>query len=196
MDCLEEFFKCTSFDSHNKYRCPSCKRESEATISTRVKMLPRVLIVHMKRFTNYATKMKNALEFPEELSLDKEWLAVNEKGQSKSISAHDLERERSHVYRLYAFIVHEGYSTQSGHYYSFVKHEEKWYRYDDDQVRCVGDLSSVHKQTKQAYLLFYQKFYSKATCATASPRYYAELRANLGRFAESDSDSDLNASPR
>ena len=95
----------------------------------------------MKRFTNYATKMKNALDFPQEFSLNKEWLAVNEKGLS--ISQTDLERERSHVYRLYAFIVHEGYSTQSGHYYAFVKHEEKWYRYDDDQVRCVGDLSGV-----------------------------------------------------
>ena len=41
-------------------------------------------------------------------------------------------------------IVHEGYSTSRGHYYSFIKNEENgiWYKYDDEDVKPIGkDLS-------------------------------------------------------
>ena len=64
------------------------------------------------------------------------------------ISDADREREESHSYHLYSLIVHEGYSTNQGHYYAFVKHQDSnlWYRYDDDNVKLIGpDLSSVKR---------------------------------------------------
>lgn len=76
-DCLQEFFKTESLDEQNQYKCPSCSQDSQACIKTRVKLLPRVLIIHMKRFANNATKLKNPLQFEETLSIDREYLAIN-----------------------------------------------------------------------------------------------------------------------
>ena len=61
-----------------------------------------------------------------------------------------MNKEINHIYKLYAVIVHEGYSTSRGHYYSFIKNSEDkiWYKYDDDSVKPIGaDLSSVKKFT-------------------------------------------------
>lgn len=127
--------------------------------------MPRVLIIHLKRFANNGTKLKNPLEFDETLKIDKEFLSVNSGryGLHKKlmrtktmvhydnkidISDEDREREENHSYHLYSLIVHEGYSTNQGHYYAFVKNLQTnlWYRYDDDNVKLIGpDLSSVKK---------------------------------------------------
>ena len=56
-----------------------------------------------------------------------------------------ITKEFNHVFNLYALIVHEGYSTQKGHYYSFIKNQASgiWYKYDDEEVKPIGkDLSS------------------------------------------------------
>ena len=59
-------------------------------------------------------------------------LSAGQGGATKS----ELERELNHVYRLYAIIVHVGYSTLTGHYFPIIKNEENdlWYKYDDTEV--------------------------------------------------------------
>lgn len=91
----------------------------------------------MKRFAYDGTKLKNALNFDEEIQIDAEYLSLN---RQKYQTDEQINKEFNHIYRLYAIIVHEGYSTSSGHYYSFIKNTENnlWYRYDDDVVRLVG----------------------------------------------------------
>lgn len=145
--------------------CGKCGHVGEASIRTRIKLLPRVLIIHLKRFANNGTKLKNPLEFQDELRIDKEFLSINSGrygihrklmrsstmvnyDNKIDISDEDRLREESHVYHLYSLIVHEGYSTNQGHYYAFVKHQDNnlWYRYDDDNVKLIGpDLSSVKR---------------------------------------------------
>ena len=49
----------------------------------------------MKRFTMQGTKLKTLLNYPEEFSFPDEY----------------IEGCEQHVYRLYAIIVHQGYST-------------------------------------------------------------------------------------
>jgi len=44
-----------------------CDKLQEASIKTKIKLLPRILIVHLKRFANNSTKLKNPLEFEETL---------------------------------------------------------------------------------------------------------------------------------
>ena len=90
------------------------------------------------------------------------------------------------MYRLYAIIVHEGYSTSSGHYYTFIKNQENhhWYKYDDDVVKHVGpDLNGVKKFTQNAYILFYKKFYSdqmdhptESISRSRSPSFYQQQK--------------------
>ena len=65
--------------------------------------------------------------------------------QLSAISESERQMEKTHKYSLYAFVVHDGYSTQKGHYVSFVKSrgtgpnkEDLWYKYDDESVKCLG----------------------------------------------------------
>ena len=113
------------------------------------------------------TKLKNPLNFDEEIQIDEEYLAMSRDKYTEE----KITKEYNHVYRLYAIIVHEGYSTVSGHYYSYIKNQETgfWYKYDDDSVKSIGkDLSNVKSDIQYAYILFYKKQYlnyKKLTCS-------------------------------
>jgi hypothetical protein len=79
-------------------------------------------MIHLKRFTNTGEKLKNPVFFPEKFSIDEENLSIfsqlsltalfnSYQKNQQTISEEDKEMERSHFYNLYAFIVHEGYSS-------------------------------------------------------------------------------------
>ena len=125
--CLKEFFKTDVLDTDSR-ECGKCGKSGEASMRTRIKLLPRVLIIHLKRFANNGTKLKNPLEIEEVLNIDKEFLSINSGKYGTyqklmrcktmvnydmkiDISDSDREREESHQYHLYSLIVHEGYST-------------------------------------------------------------------------------------
>jgi ubiquitin carboxyl-terminal hydrolase 36/42 len=64
-------------------------------------------------------------------------------------------RAKKAQYDLYAVLVHEGQSCNSGHYHCFVKNSNGvWYSMNDESVHQVS-LGTVLKQ--KAYILFYQK---------------------------------------
>jgi ubiquitin C-terminal hydrolase len=104
------------------------------------------LIVHLKRFTSLGTKLKTPLNFPEVFSFDSDYLL-----EEVAI------KERNHGYRLYAVIVHQGYSAQKGHYYCYIRpgmckggmpeeckgdDNKQWYKYDDESVKLIDDIES------------------------------------------------------
>lgn len=108
--------------------------------------MPRALIVHLKRFTHLGTKLKTPLNFPELFSFDSDYLLEDV-----------ALKERHHSYRLYAIIVHQGYSAHKGHYYCYIRpsfckggmtdecegDESKcWYKYDDESVKLIDDIEA------------------------------------------------------
>lgn len=111
--------------------------------------MPRALIVHLKRFTHLGTKLKTPLNFPEVFSFDSDYLL-----DEVAI------KERNHAYRLYAVIVHQGYSAQKGHYYCYIRpgmckggdstdnieesdsNRQQWFKYDDESVKLIDDIES------------------------------------------------------
>jgi ubiquitin C-terminal hydrolase len=109
-------------------------------------IVPRSLIVHLKRFTPLGTKLKTPLNFPEVFSFDSDYLLEDV-----------ALKERNHAYRLYAIIVHQGYSAHKGHYYCYIRpsmckggltgecegDESKcWYKYDDESVKLIDDIEA------------------------------------------------------
>lgn len=59
------------------------------------------------------------------------------------------------IYDLYGVVIHSGYSTNSGHYYSYCKTlAGKWFECDDS---CITQSSERVALDQEAYLLFYQK---------------------------------------
>jgi len=72
----------------------------------RLKKLPNILVIHLKRFSYNGTKLKNALHFDDKFKVDKKYMTNPKQGVPS--------------YDLFGLIVHEGYSTSQGHYFCFI----------------------------------------------------------------------------
>lgn len=119
--------------------------EGRATKRLQFKMVPKVLILNLKRFsynkdTECPQKIKKPVKFEEKLTFDSNWLVD------------DLEPQE---YHLTAVINHHGESANGGHYNATVKYNTDWYMYDDAVVRHM-ELREVVNQQYTAYLLMYQ----------------------------------------
>lgn len=101
------------------------------------KKVPRVLIIHLKRFDNYAKKMKHFVDFEEVMNLKH----LNPKGEDV-------------YYQLCSVLIHEGSFINSGHYYSYVKISGSWYKFNDSKVQKIDEKRVF---ASSPYVLFYEK---------------------------------------
>ena len=134
----------------------------------------------MKRFDHLERKISNNVEFPFTFSFDKKYL--NSELADKEINGYQYETnvpsfynssnsllpglgdgiptiKRRHTYELYAMIIHHGFSSRRGHYYSLVKHGNtgKWIKFDDEKITLIDQIDKLHHITQKAYILFYEK---------------------------------------
>jgi len=119
--------------------------EGRATKRLQFKVLPKVLIVNLKRFTynkdtGQPQKIKKAVWYDEKLVFDRNWL---------------VDEVDPQEYHLSAVICHHGDSTNGGHYNAAVRYNSDWFMYDDAIVRQM-DLREVVNQQFAAYILVYQ----------------------------------------
>jgi hypothetical protein len=104
-------------------------------------IVPRILIVHLKRFDNNQKKIKKFIKYDKEIDLSK--FRENKKKNEK------------YAYRLSSVLVHQGNSIYSGHYYCYVRvSDSNWYCFNDHSV-LKAEESEVLKQSP--YLLLYEK---------------------------------------
>ncbi|XP_019853089.1 PREDICTED: ubiquitin carboxyl-terminal hydrolase 36-like [Amphimedon queenslandica] len=130
-------------DEENKYACPFCKELTRAKKQLTVHVLPKVLTIQLKRFefnTMFGGKINKTVQYPEHLDM-RPFMS---------------DKEGPHEwYRLYAVLVHYGYSCHSGHYYCYVRNSNGvWYSMNDSMVNQVSKATVL---SQQAYLLFYIK---------------------------------------
>ncbi|XP_068717808.1 ubiquitin carboxyl-terminal hydrolase 36-like [Montipora capricornis] len=139
---LQRSIKLELLDGENLYMCPRCKRKVPAHKQFLIHRAPNILTLQLKRFDYnqmFGGKISKQVEYAEYLDLRP---YMTSKGPPIK-------------YRLYAVLVHSGYSSNSGHYYCYVRASNGvWYQMNDSMVRQVA-LKSVLSQ--QAYLLFYTK---------------------------------------
>ena len=57
-------------------------------------------------------------------------------------------------YRIMGIVVHKGTSISGGHYVSYVRAEENWFKTDDEKVTTV-QWHTVRK--KKVYMIFYER---------------------------------------
>ena len=77
------------------------------------------------------------------------------KHMDNAISKDTKDMAEDQIYDLYGVVIHSGYSTNSGHYYSYCKTQSgKWFECDDS---CISASSERVALNQEAYLLFYQK---------------------------------------
>ncbi|KAF1662208.1 Ubiquitin carboxyl-terminal hydrolase 42, partial [Aptenodytes patagonicus] len=138
---LEDFVKPEQLDGENGYKCSKCEQLATASKRLTIHCSSNVLTVCLKRFDAFSgRKISKVVQYPEYLDL----------GAYMSQAAGEPL-----LYSLYAFLVHEGFSCQAGHYYCFVKASDGcWYKMNDASVGLC-DIKTVLCQ--RAYLLFYAR---------------------------------------
>ena len=139
---FEEFSKEEKLDKENLYKCENCKKELEANKKIEIYHIPKILIIHLKRFNNNK-KINTYIEFP-----------LNDLDIKPFIKSGDNVSK----YDLFGVINHFG-SLEYGHYTSFCLNykDNNWYEYND---RIANKIQKGKEKeviiNKNAYILFYR----------------------------------------
>ena len=151
--CLRKFSEEEMLCERNKFHCDNCGGLQEAEKRMKIKRLPKILALHLKRFKytddlQRLQKLFHRVVYPYHLRLF-----------NTTDDADDPDR----LYELYAVVVHIGGGPYHGHYVAIIKTQDKgWLLFDDEMVEPVdkgyvrnffGDRPGL----ACAYVLFYQE---------------------------------------
>lgn len=154
--CLRVFSNTETLCGEQKYYCETCCSHQEAHKGMRIKKLPKMLALHLKRFKyvdqlSRYTKLSYRVLFPLELRLF-------------NVSDDAVNGDR--LYDLCAVVVHCGATPNRGHYITVVKSNNFWLLFDDDIVDKIDSSTiedffglsegGIQKNSESAYILFYQ----------------------------------------
>lgn len=135
---LQKFVQPETLDIDNAYNCTKCEQKVCAQKRFTIHRLSNILTIQLKRYGVMGGKVTRHIAFPELLDLRPFMSKVN---------------AGALLYQLYGVLVHDGHSTNSGHYYCYVMTAKgDWYCMNDHMVRR-SSLSQV--LNAEAYLLLY-----------------------------------------
>jgi ubiquitin carboxyl-terminal hydrolase 22/27/51 len=130
-----------------EYTCRGCGVPKSASKRLRIRKLPAILCIQVKRFggrmaggSYLQEKHEGKIDFP--MTIDMEPYTARKKSQKAESLVYDLE----------SVIVHHGQQLQNGHYFAFCRQDDRWFKFDDEIV-SVSTTEEVLRQ--EAYLLFY-----------------------------------------
>lgn len=151
--CLRKFSAEEMLCERNKFHCDRCGGLQEAEKRMKIKRLPKILALHLKRF-----------KYTEDLQrLQKLFHRVVYPYHLRLFNTTDDAEDPDRLYELYAVVVHIGGGPYHGHYVSIIKTQDRgWLLFDDEMVEPVdknfvrnffGDRPGL----ACAYVLFYQE---------------------------------------
>lgn len=176
--CLNRYSEEEMLCERNKFHCDNCGGLQEAEKRMKIKRLPQILALHLKRFKYTEDlarlqKLHHKVVYPYHLRLF-----------NTTYDAEDPDR----LYELYAVVVHIGGGPYHGHYVAIIKTQDRgWLLFDDEMVEPVdrsyvknffGDKSGL----ATAYVLFYRQ--------TTQEDMNRELRMEGKRRASQDLGTD------
>ncbi|XP_054251606.1 ubiquitin carboxyl-terminal hydrolase 2 isoform X1 [Indicator indicator] len=142
MDCLRLFTKEDVLDGDEKPTCCRCKARTRCTKKFSIQKFPKILVLHLKRFSEARIRSSKLTTF------------VN--FQLKDLDLREFASQSCNhaVYNLYAVSNHSG-TTMGGHYTAYCKSpvSSEWHSFNDSRVT---PMSSSHIRSSDAYLLFYE----------------------------------------
>ncbi|RKF65004.1 putative ubiquitin carboxyl-terminal hydrolase creB [Golovinomyces cichoracearum] len=151
--CLRKFSAEEMLCERNKFHCDNCGGLQEAERRMKIKRLPKILALHLKRF-KYTEDMTR---------LQKLFHRVVYPYHLRMFNTTDDAEDPDRLYELYAVVVHIGGNAYHGHYVSVIKTQDYgWLLFDDEMVEPVdkhyvqnffGDKPGM----ACAYVLFYQE---------------------------------------
>lgn len=170
-ECLDRFTSAETLSAEGgNYNCNTCGGAREAKKKLSLVKLPPVVPIHLKRFRHEKTlatssKVETKIRFP--LTLDLTPYSTSSSSKSKepdmpngtaAVNNSDNNPEAQvqqanpeAVYELSSIIVHKG-KIDNGHYVSYSRQGEDWFRFDDSMVVQVEEREALGAE---AYMLFY-----------------------------------------
>eukprot|EP00041_Stephanoeca_diplocostata_P030259 m.910458 g.910458 ORF g.910458 m.910458 type:complete len:1322 (+) comp23723_c0_seq3:81-4046(+) len=140
-DCMREFSRTEVVTGADRWHCSKCKVPRDATKCICIWKLPKILIIHLKRFYfegPFRSKIDTLVKFP----MGNLNMAEHCKGTATGSSQ----------YNLFAVSNHFG-NLEGGHYTAYCKNvfDHMWYDFNDSTVtRTNGPIC-----TKESYVLMY-----------------------------------------
>lgn len=114
------------------------EQTAPATLRRRFTYLPRILVIHLKRFGGDGSKIDRFIDYPAELDM----------------GAYAVP-ECSRHYQLFAVCLHRGQGADGGHYTALGEVRGAWFEMDDDGVRRLEDINHIIQ--RDAYVLLYRR---------------------------------------
>ncbi|KAG6810639.1 hypothetical protein H0H92_011018 [Tricholoma furcatifolium] len=150
--CLRQFSASEMLCHKNKFFCDSCCDLQEAEKRMKIKRLPNVLALHLKRFKYQEeplryVKLAYRVAFPFELRL---------------FNTVDEMDDADRLYNLFGIVVHIGNGPNHGHYISIIKTSGTWLLFDDENVSAIPESNIANYFGESgtsagcAYVLYYQ----------------------------------------
>jgi ubiquitin carboxyl-terminal hydrolase 22/27/51 len=175
-ECLDRFTSAETLSAEGgNYHCRTCDSAQEAKKKLSLVQLPPVVPIHLKRFRHEKTlatssKVETKIRFP--LTLDLTPYSTSSSSKSKAnapmpngapaaVNNSDAKPNGDAdeddwvppdpVYELSSVVVHKG-KIDNGHYVSYSRQGEDWFRFDDSMVVQVDEKEAMGVE---AYMLFY-----------------------------------------
>lgn len=151
--CMRAFSASEFLREKNKFFCEKCNGLQEAERRMKIRKLPQILALHLKRFKfeqeiQRHVKLQHVVRYETTLRLG-----------NTTDDAVDPDR----LYELYAVVVHLGGASYHGHYIACVRTDHLgWILYDDEHVERVPEsvvmrfIGGEDSGTACAYVLFYR----------------------------------------
>lgn len=170
--CLRKFSDEEMLCERNKFHCDQCGGLQEAEKRMKIKKLPKVLALHLKRF-----------KYTEDFTrLQKLFHRVVYPYHLRMFNTTDDAEDPDRLYELYAVVVHIGGNAYHGHYIAVIKTPDRgWLLFDDEMVEPVdkhfvrnffGDKPGM----ACAYVLFYQETTHEKVMAEQEAEGLEEVR--------------------
>lgn len=172
-ECLDRFTSTETLSS-DSYNCRKCgSSQTGATKKFGICRIPPVIPVHLKRFSHsksssQSSKVETRIRFPLSLDLTPYTTSSSSKSKDKSktkgsseklsngtsstkVNTEDEYPPPRPIFELSSVIVHKG-KLDNGHYISYSRQGDEWFRFDDSMVVQVGEKEVLGAE---AYMLFY-----------------------------------------
>ncbi|KAF5283540.1 hypothetical protein FQA39_LY17320 [Lamprigera yunnana] len=172
---LEYYLQPEMLCGDNQYHCDICRGLTDGERVTKVEEPPARLVLTLKHF-RYDPASQQRTKLLQHVKLD---------------SYVHLEHAN---YELYAAVVHVGSSLDSGHYYTYARNVDDWYKFNDCVVTRTNadELCSV-RPPETPYILFY----SKQDCLDPEPLPRSALSPILeAELIRDNSDLELERQSR
>lgn len=156
--CLDLFTRPEKLGSDQKLYCQNCRERHESVKQMSIRKLPLVLCLHVKRFEHSlvrkaSRKIDRHLQFPFSLDMTPyvSSSVVRKRFGNRIFAFEGDESEISTNFEVFAVITHSG-MLESGHYITYLRLNEQWYKCDDAWITEVDD---EVVRASQVYLVFY-----------------------------------------